>query len=252
MVPIERALKCRNPPSLLLVGYILGLLFSLVVELAGGRRDVLFAGRETLASQARPLQSYGPGACRDCLGGHSPALAWASEWLPILAPTRPDRQPPSPLGRSSSSSSSAAPRPSASSQGYRNLDGITGGVDVQVHRGRFGPQKVVVERGDLDPALGEPVRNGSDLLMGQHKVSRYHDPVALERLECEPRAKRRPRPELEAVDRDAEVGPREPEAADPTLLLSGRAAQALPELLPIDISLRRRRGKEKGDACEVG
>jgi hypothetical protein len=95
----------------------------------------------------------------------------------------------------------------------RELFRIAVATDMHVEGRRTCPQQVVVDRRDLQAVLDHFRHDGVDLSFEQHEITHDHCP-AVHRLERDPAAKREPRLDGHAVERDVEVGPRESIAVD--------------------------------------
>ena len=84
---------------------------------------------------------------------------------------------------------------------------------MHVHRERLVAQKVIVQSGHLDPARRKFRHDRIDLGFGQHEIAHHHALIA-HLLEGEPAAEREAGFQLDAVERDLQIGARQPDAID--------------------------------------
>ena len=88
--------------------------------------------------------------------------------------------------------------------GLGHLYGIAVSADMHVERQRFSAQQVIVNRGDFHPAFDQLGHDRVDFALEQHKVTHRHRHVP-HRLEGDPAAERKGRPDRHAVERDLKV-----------------------------------------------
>ena len=116
--------------------------------------------------------------------------------------------------------------------GGGHLDGIAVAADMHVERRGARAQQVIVNGGDLEPALDQLRHDRIDLGFQQHEVAHHHG-LAMHRLERDPAAERQRRLDGDAVERHGEIGARKSIAMH--VAGDGRLpAEDLVDLLPVD------------------
>ncbi len=129
--------------------------------------------------------------------------------------------------------------------GARELDRIAVALDVHVERHGLGAQQVVVQRADLDAAFLELAHDRGHLVLRQHEIAHDHG-LRIHRLEGDPAAERKARPERHAVERHFEVGAREAHAVDAAGLHGAGFAERLCDLGPVRLGGEGRRREDDG------
>ena len=92
---------------------------------------------------------------------------------------------------------------------------------------------MVVDRGDLEPAVQQLGHDRRDLGFEQHEVAHHHG-LAMHRREGDPAAERQGRLDGDAVERDMQIGPRQSVAVD-LAADGGGLAEGGVDLLPVDL-----------------
>jgi len=113
-------------------------------------------------------------------------------------------------------------------------------------------QQVVVQRRHPDPTLDKLLHDRAHLVHGQHQIAHHHAAIA-HFLERQIAAERKAGLQLDAVERDLEIGARQPDAVDAAGHCRAGLAERLPDLgLPVAIGGvgggRQRRGKYQRSA----
>ena len=108
-----------------------------------------------------------------------------------------------------------------------------------------------MDRGDLEPAIQQSGHDRRDLGIEQHQVAHHHR-LAMHRREGDPSAQRQGRLDRDAIERDVQIGPRQPVAMDLAADGGGLAKGGI-DLLPVDLGSAGGQGHQRGaerEQCE--